>query len=303
HLRRHFAAVVRYQRLRHAQQRLRFRAVEAGRMKLRLELRGRGARERARVGVAREERRRHQIHARVGRLRGQDRRDEQLERRRIVQLGVRVRMLRLERIQNPSRVARALQCVVPDPLFQPTLLYESEKTRQCSWSAAIRFGTNCTGTTISARTGARTTCSCSASLISLSESGITSQNVSVKSNGVCAIEQKFEYVRGAVLLSSGTIVKLICLGWSGMPKSNPPPGGSVLSHHPDDDALDLDLVGLNEERLHRGIGRLQTNHPTWVAIELLARNVRRAQQRDHHFTGFGRLAIFDDHKVAVANLL
>ena len=41
------------------------------------------------------------------------------------------------------------------------------------------------------RTGARTTCSASASLISLSDSGITSQNVSVKSNGVCAIEQKF----------------------------------------------------------------------------------------------------------------
>jgi hypothetical protein len=33
-------------------------------------------------------------------------------------------------------------------------------------------------------------------LISFSESGITSQKVSVKSNGVCAIEQKFEYVRG-----------------------------------------------------------------------------------------------------------
>ena len=55
-------------------------------------------------------------------------------------------------------------------------------------------------------------CSDSASLISLSESGITSQKVSVKSNGVCAIEQKFEYVRGTAGLSSGTIVKLICLG-------------------------------------------------------------------------------------------
>jgi len=29
-------------------------------------------------------------------------------------------------------------------------------------------------------------------LISFSDSGITSQNVKVKSNGVCAIEQKFE---------------------------------------------------------------------------------------------------------------
>src|ERR1043165_601382 len=102
--------------------------------------------------------------------------------------------------------------MVPLGLFQPTFEYDSEKTRQCSCSAAIRLGTNCTGTTTLVRTGARTTCSASASLISLSESGITSQKVSVKSNGVCAIEQKFEYVRGAVELSSGTIVKLICLG-------------------------------------------------------------------------------------------
>src|SRR6266853_4833829 len=102
--------------------------------------------------------------------------------------------------------------MVTGPLFQPPLLYDSEYTRQCSCSAAIRFGTNCTGTTIFVRTGALTTWSVSASLISLSDSGITSQKVSVKSNGVWAIEQKFEYVRGADELSSGTIVKLICLG-------------------------------------------------------------------------------------------
>src|SRR4029078_5152375 len=100
----------------------------------------------------------------------------------------------------------------PAPLFQPTLVYDSEKTRQCSWSAATRLGTNWTGTTIFARTGARTTCSDSASLISLSESGITSQKVRVKSNGVCAMEQKLAYLRGAAGSSSGTIVKLICLG-------------------------------------------------------------------------------------------
>src|SRR5215467_6213780 len=98
------------------------------------------------------------------------------------------------------------------PLFQPTFEYDSEKTRQCSCSAEMRFGTNCTGTTTFIFTGARTTCSASAALISLSESGITSQNVSVKSNGVCAMEQKFAYVRGSLVVSSGTIVKLICLG-------------------------------------------------------------------------------------------
>src|SRR5215831_2242113 len=98
------------------------------------------------------------------------------------------------------------------PLFQPTFEYNSEKTRQCSCSAAIRFGTNCTGTTTFIFTGARTTCSDSASLISFSDSGITSQKVSVKSKGVCAMEQKFAYVRGSFVESSGTMVKLICLG-------------------------------------------------------------------------------------------
>src|SRR6188508_575666 len=104
----------------------------------------------------------------------------------------------------------------------------------CSCSAPIRFGMNWTGTTIFARTGARTMCSDSASLISLSESGITSQKVSVKSNGVCAIEQKFAYVRSAVELSSGMIVKLICLDcdWSAMRKS------LILPHDSHDDALD-----------------------------------------------------------------
>ena len=60
----------------------------------------------------------------------------------------------------------------------------------CSCSAAIRLGTNCTGTTTRVRTGAFTTWSFSAARSCCSESGITSQNVRVKSNGVWAIEQK-----------------------------------------------------------------------------------------------------------------
>jgi hypothetical protein len=48
----------------------------------------------------------------------------------------------------------------------------------------MRFGTTCTDRTMRAFTGARTTCSASAARISLSESGVISQNVSVKSNGV-----------------------------------------------------------------------------------------------------------------------
>src|SRR5437870_9034884 len=111
----------------------------------------------------------------------------------------------------------------------------------------MRLGANCTGTTIFARTGARTTWSASASLISLSESGITSQKVSVKSNGVCAIEQKFEYVRGvdfplpgpSGVPSSGTIVKLICLGCSDMPQVYWKRAPLVLPHDADHHTLNL----------------------------------------------------------------
>ena len=69
---------------------------------------GRRFRERARVGVALEQRRRDQVDARVGGLRRQDRRDEQLERRPVVQLGVGVRVLRLEPIEDLARLARGL---------------------------------------------------------------------------------------------------------------------------------------------------------------------------------------------------
>ena len=60
----------------------------------------------------------------------------------------------------------------------------------CSCSAAISVGTNCTGSDDPARTGARTTCSASASLDVLLRQRLTSQKVSVKSNGVCATAQK-----------------------------------------------------------------------------------------------------------------
>src|SRR5438034_1117220 len=144
-------------------------------------------------------------------------------------------------------------------------------------------------------------CSDSASLISFSESGMTSQNVSVKSNGVCAIEQKFAYVRGAVELSSGTIVKLICLGWSAMPQVYAIP--SVLPHDADHHTLHLDVVGIDEDRLHGRIRRLQADFAAGIPVKLLERHVRPAEQRDHHFAVVSRLAILDDDEVAVANLL
>src|SRR5918993_611357 len=129
--------------------------------------------------------------------------------------------------------------------------------RSCSWSAAMRLGTTCTERTTRAFTGARTTCSASAARISFSDSGAISQNVKVKSNGVWLTAQKFAYVRSESVLSSGTIVKLICLGSfiCGGGRLRP----SILSHHADDNSLDLHLIGVYQHWLHRRIRRLKTD--------------------------------------------
>ena len=89
-------------------ERLRLRAEETGGVNLRLELRRRRLRERARVGIALEQRRRDQVHALIGRLRREDRRDQQLEGVAVVELGVGVRMLRLERVEDVPRLGGGL---------------------------------------------------------------------------------------------------------------------------------------------------------------------------------------------------
>ena len=66
--------------------------VEAGRLDDLLQLLAVGARVVRGRGVAREQRRGHHVDPLVGGLRGQDRRDEQLERGLEVQLGVHVRI-------------------------------------------------------------------------------------------------------------------------------------------------------------------------------------------------------------------
>ena len=68
-------------------------AEEAGGLDLRFEFRDGRARERARVRIAREERRRDHVHALIGALRGEDRRDQQLVRVREVEFGVGIRVL------------------------------------------------------------------------------------------------------------------------------------------------------------------------------------------------------------------
>src|ERR1044071_2275676 len=84
------------------------------------------------------------------------------------------------------------------------------------------------------------------------------------------------------------MVKLICLrcGVSSAIEANTT---SVLPHHPDDHALDLDIVRIRHDRLHRRVGRLQTNAPV-LTIELLQRHVRAAEQRDDHLAVVGHLA-------------
>ena len=83
-----------------------FGAEEPGRVNLRLELAGVAFASAGGVGIALEQRRRDHVHALVGRLRRQDRRHQQLERVPVVQLGVRVRMLRLELVEDRAACRR-----------------------------------------------------------------------------------------------------------------------------------------------------------------------------------------------------
>jgi hypothetical protein len=103
HRRRHRTAVGLDEGRGHAQKRPGLRAEEAGRHDLRLELARRGGGERLGVRIPAEERRRDLVHARVGALRAQDRRDEQLIGVPEMQLGVRAGMLLAERGQHPPR--------------------------------------------------------------------------------------------------------------------------------------------------------------------------------------------------------
>ena len=75
----------------------------------------------------------------------------------------------------------------------------------------------------------------------------------------------------------------------------------VLPHHPDDHALYLHLIGVHHDRLHRRVGRLQAD-PAVLVKELLERDIESADERNHHFAVVGRLAIFDDDEIAVADL-
>src|SRR5437667_6615689 len=86
------------------------------------------------------------------------------------------------------------------------------------------------------------------------------------------------------------------------PRSGRGRPGSILPHDAHHDTLHLHLLGIDENRLHRSVGRLQTNLAARVAIKLLERHIRASQQRNHHFPIVGGLAIFDADEIAVADL-
>src|SRR6185437_1137436 len=69
------------------------------------------------------------------------------------------------------------------------------------------------------------------------------------------------------------------------------------------DALDRDVVLVNVHGAHRLIGRLETNAPIALAIELLDRGRGVVDERDDRFPVIDGGALVDDHEVAVANLL
>jgi len=59
---------------------------------------------------------------------------------------------------------------------------------------------------------------------------------------------------------------------------------------------------IDEDRLHRRIGGLQPDAAV-LPVKLLQRDVLAADQRDHHLAVIGRLPVFDDDEVAVADVL
>src|SRR5216684_3395046 len=78
---------------------------------------------------------------------------------------------------------------------------------------------------------------------------------------------------------------------------------SIFAHYANDDTLDLDLIGVDEDRLHGRIGRLQANAAARIPVELFQRDVGSAHEGDDHFAVVGGLAILDHHKIAIADLL
>src|SRR5580704_5101830 len=77
----------------------------------------------------------------------------------------------------------------------------------------------------------------------------------------------------------------------------------VAAQHPDDDALNRDVVLVDVDRRHGLIRRLQPNAPVALAIELLDGRRGCAEHGDDHFAVVGTLPLVDDNEIAVTDLL
>ena len=201
----HLAAMLVDERLRHADEARDFirknRSAESAARALRVSARG----ERAGVRIAREQRGRDLVHARVGALRRQDRRHEQLVRRSEVQLGPGVRDAALSR-RSRDRAARDAGAACGR--VRARAFAGRDLSAAGPWASAGRAACavldrpqlflqrrNQAGHDAERQGDARDDRRSDGLrrfglLMSCSDSGRTSQKVSVRSNGVCATAQK-----------------------------------------------------------------------------------------------------------------
>src|SRR6185312_14661020 len=96
-----------------------------------------------------------------------------------------------------------------------------------------------------------------------------------------------------------------------MTKARLPPGldafanansRSVLSQYPDDPALQLHRAGWNNDRFHRGVGRLKSDVRP-LTIEALQRCVTTLNQRYHNLAIACGIGLFHKYVIAIDNVL
>src|SRR5918999_5266755 len=78
---------------------------------------------------------------------------------------------------------------------------------------------------------------------------------------------------------------------------------SVAPKDPDDDALDSDIVLVDDDRAHRLVRRLKADTPIALAVILLDGRRIAIEERDHGLAVVGALTLVDDDEVPVSDLL
>ena len=80
------------------------------------------------------------------------------------------------------------------------------------------------------------------------------------------------------------------------------PGLFKLAHHANDHTLYLELSAFYDNRPHIRIGRLQTNPPAF-AIEAFQSGPIIVEQSNDYFAVFRCAAIFNDHVIAILDMI